>query len=301
MLIVVDPRRLMIFRAVVRAGALGAAARELGWTQPAVSQHLRQLERETGCTLLLRGPRGVTPTEAGSLLVVRADAIAAQLAMAEEELAGIAALRRGRVRLAAFPSASATLVPQALARLRQTSPGIDVALTEAEPPEALALLTDGQVDLALVFGYREAPVPTAADLSWVPLGREPVRLVLPAGRIDGRGSVSLDRLTDEPWIAGCDRCRAHLVYLCGQAGFVPNIRHVTDDYVVVQNLVAAGLGVALLPRSALAAYHHPEIDIRPLRPASYRYLGVIHRAGAETVPTVRALLEALVVQRGTTD
>lgn len=294
MLMVVDPRRLMIFRTVVRAGALGAAAREIGWTQPAVSQHLQQLEREAGCTLVLRGPRGVTPTEAGTLLLARADAIAAQLAMAEEELAGVAALRRGRVRLAAFPSASATLVPRALARLVGTSPGIDVALTEAEPPEALALLTDGQVDLALVFGYREAPVPTTSELGWVPLGREPVRLVLPVSRVAGGKRVTLEELADEPWIAGCDRCRAHLVHLCEQAGFAPNIRHVTDDYVVVQNLVAAGLGVALLPRSALEAYHHPDLDIRPLRPTSYRHLGAIHRAGAETVPAVRALLEALV-------
>jgi DNA-binding transcriptional LysR family regulator len=286
----------MIFRTVVRAGALGAAARELGWTQPAVSQHLRQLEREAGCTLLLRGPRGVAPTEAGTLLVARADAIAAQLAMAEEELAGVSALRRGRVRLAAFPSASATLVPRALARIGADSPGIDVALTEAEPPEALALLADGQVDLALVFGYREAPAPTAAELSWVPLGREPVRLVLPAGRGRG-GRVTLAQLADEPWIAGCDRCRAHLIHLCEQAGFVPHIRHVTDDYVVVQNLVAAGLGVALLPRSALETYHHPDLDIQPLRPTSYRHLGAIHRVGAETVPAVRALLEALVAEQ----
>jgi DNA-binding transcriptional LysR family regulator len=289
----------MIFRTVVRAGALGAAARELGWTQPAVSQQLRQLERETGCTLLLRGPRGVTPTEAGTLLVARADAVAAQLAMAEEEVAGVAALRRGRVRLAAFPSASATLVPRALARLSQDSPDLDVALTEAEPPEALALLADGQVDLALVFGYREAPAPTAAELSWVPLGREPVRLVLPAGRVSGGRRVGLAELADQPWIAGCDRCRAHLLHLCDQAGFVPNIRHVTDDYVVVQNLVAAGLGVALLPRSALDAYRHPALDIQPLRPASYRHLGAVHRAGAETVPAVRALLEALVTERVT--
>jgi DNA-binding transcriptional LysR family regulator len=286
----------MIFRTVARAGALGAAARELGWTQPAVSQHLRQLEREAGCTLLLRGPRGVRPTEAGTLLLARADVIAAQLDMAEEELAGVAALRRGRVRLAAFPSASATLVPRALARLGRDSPGIDVALTEAEPPEALTLLTDGQVDLALVFGYREAPVPTLVDPSWVPLGREPVRLVLPTGHRAAR-PTELASLSEEPWIAGCDRCRAHLVHLAGQAGFTPHIRHVTDDYVVVQNLVAAGLGVALLPRSALDAYRHPEVDVRPVQPVSHRHIGLIHRAGAETVPAVRALLEALVRER----
>ena len=225
--------------------------------------------------------------------MARADAIAAQLAMAEEELAGVAALRRGRVRLAAFPSASATLVPRALARIGQDSPGIDVALTEAEPPEALALLADGQVDLALVFGYREAPVPTAAELSWVPLGREPVRLVLPAGRVaggrsDGPGGAGRPS-RGSPAATGAARTWSTCAT---QAGFVPNIRHVTDDYVVVQNLVAAGLGVALLPRSALEAYRHPELDIRPLRPASYRHLGAIHRAGAETVPAVRALLEA---------
>ena len=293
----VDPRRLMIFRTVARAGALGAAARELGWTQPAVSQHLRRLEREAGCTLLLRGPRGVRPTEAGTLLLARADAIAAQLDMAEEELAGVAALRRGRVRLAAFPSASATLVPRALARLGRDNPGIDVALTEAEPPEALTLLRDGQVDLALVFGYREAPVPTLVDLSWVPLGREPVRLVLPPGRALDRRGAELGALSEESWIAGCDRCRAHLVHLAEQAGFTPQIRHVTDDYVVVQSLVAVGLGVALLPRSALDAYRHPEVDVRPLRPASHRHIGAIHRTGAETVPAVRALLDALVTER----
>lgn len=296
-LIRMDPRRLMIFRTVTRAGSLGAAARELGWSQPAVSQHLRQLEREAGCTLLLRGPRGVRPTEAGALLLARVDTIAAQLDMAAEELAGVASLRRGRVRLAAFPSASATLVPPALARLAEASPGLDVALTEAEPPAARALLDDGQVDVALVFGYREAPVPTAADLAWVPLGREPVRLVLPPRRVAGRQAVTLDVLADEPWIAGCERCRAHLVHLCAEAGFTPHIRHVTDDYVVVQNLVAAGLGVALLPKSALDAHHHPDLDIRPLRPASFRHLGAIHRAGAETVPAVRALLEALVAER----
>ena len=287
----------MIFRTVARAGSLGAAAREFGWTQPAVSQQLRHLEREAGCTLLLRGPRGVRPTEAGTLLLARADAIAAQLDMAAEELAGVASLRRGQVRLAAFPSASATLVPPALARLARDSPDLDVALTEAEPPQALALLADGDVDVALVFGYGEAPVPTAADLGWVPLGREPVRLLLPPGRVSDRSTVTLDALADEPWIAGCERCRAHLVYLCEQTGFVPHIRHVTDDYVVVQNLVAAGLGVALLPQSALDAHHHPDLDIRPLRPASFRHLGAIHRAGAETVPAVRALLEALVAER----
>ena len=134
------------------------AARELGWTQPAVSQHLRALERSAGCALLLRGAGGVELTEPGRMLLARADALAVQLHMAEEELADLTALRRGRVRLAAYPSAAATLVPRAMAGLRARHPDIDVELTEAEPPEALALLLAGDADLALVFSLRR---PTA--------------------------------------------------------------------------------------------------------------------------------------------
>ena len=96
-----DPRRLLIFRAVARAGSISGAARELGWTQPAVSQHLRALEREAGSALLLRGPTGVELTEPGRVLLARADAVASQLHMAEEELSALGDLRRGQVRLVA--------------------------------------------------------------------------------------------------------------------------------------------------------------------------------------------------------
>jgi DNA-binding transcriptional LysR family regulator len=121
-MLVGGPARLMIFRTVVRAGALGAAARELGWTQPAVSQHLRQLEREAGCTLLLRGPRGVRPTEAGDPAAGPGRRHRRPARHGGGGAGRGRALRRGRVRLAAFPSASATLVPRALARLGQDSP-----------------------------------------------------------------------------------------------------------------------------------------------------------------------------------
>src|SRR3954464_13808428 len=148
-----DPRRLLIFRTVARAGSISAAARELGWTQPAVSQHLRALERAAGCALLLRGAGGVELTEPGRVLLARADALAVQLHMAEEELAELTALRRGRVRLAADPSPAAALGARAIAGLGARHPEIDVELTEVEPPEALALLATGDVDLALVFAY----------------------------------------------------------------------------------------------------------------------------------------------------
>ncbi len=289
-----DPRRLLIFREVARAGSISAAARTLGWTQPAVSQHLRALEREAGSTLLLRGPTGVELTEPGRVLLVRADAVASHLHMATEELTAIGALRRGLVRLVAYPTAAATWAPRAIAGLRRRHPDIDVTLTETEPPEAIALLESGDADLALVFGYDAAPVVEGSELRWVAVGAEPVDLVLPPGHpAADRRRLRLDQLRGEQWIAGCDRCRAHLVELCRAAGFDPDVRHVSDDYVVVQNLVAAGLGVSMLPRSATVAHRNPDVQLRPSRSWGVRNVGIAHREGAESVPATAALIEEL--------
>ena len=289
-----DPRRLLIFRAVARAGSISAAARELGWTQPAVSQHLRALEREAGSALLLRGPAGVELTEPGRVLLARADAVASHLHMAEEELSALGELRRGQVRLVAYPTAAATWAPGALARLRRAHPDIDVTLTEMEPPEAIAELERGDADLALIFGYDGDPVAGSRELRWSPTGVEPVDLVLPPDHpAAGRRRPGLAQLRDEAWIAGCDRCREHLVDLCTEAGFAPDIRHVSDDYVVVQNLVAEGLGIAMLPRSATTAYRNPDVQLRPGRAWGARRVGIAHRDGADGVPANAALIREL--------
>ena len=294
----VDPRRLLIFREVARAGSISGAARSLGWTQPAVSQHLRALERSAGCALLLRGSTGVELTEPGRVLLGRADALAAELHMAQEELADLTDLRRGRVRLAAYPSAAATLVPRAVAGLRARHPDIDVELTEVEPPEAFELIEAGDVDLALVFTYDADPVEGDSgrqqQLRWQPLDQEPVSLVLAADDpLRTRRGLGLRHLEHTPWIVGCARCRAHTLALCEAAGFAPTVRHVSDDYVVVQNLVAVGLGVALLPRSALDAYRHPGVAVREHASYGTRTFGIVHREGAQTVPATAALLREL--------
>lgn len=291
-LMAVDVRRVMIFRSVARVGSISAAARELGWTQPAVSQHLGALEREVGTPLLLRGPRGVSLTEAGRLLLARAEVVAGQLHMADEELAAVAQVRRGNVRLAAYPSALATLVPRAMAGLQRRYPEVDVKLVDAEPPEALALLERGDVDLALVFGYEPQ-----ADLGLVfrsrPVGTEPVRLIVPRRSRYARGRLTVADLAGEPWIVGCVRCRAHLVDLCHQAGFEPIERHSTDDYVVRQNLVAAGLGVTLLPEAALTAFRHPDVVVRRSEAFGRRSTSIVYRDGADLVPASAAFMAEL--------
>lgn len=293
-----DPRRLLIFRQVARRGSLSAAAAALGWTQPAVGQHIQRLERDLGLALALRSTRGITLTEAGTRLLSHADAVASRLAAAGQEMDALRTLRTGRLRLAAFPSAAATLIPSALARLAAAAPGLDVWLTELEPPEALAAVLAGGVDLAVLFHHPGAQGPDRhPDLVIGILGDDPVHAVLPArhhGGEDGmRTPLNFADLARERWIAGCLRCRTHLQALARTAGFEPDIRHTTDDYVVVQNLVAAGLAVALLPALALAAAPNPQVITAPISGNPARQISLAHRKEVTAVPAVKAAVHAL--------
>jgi molybdate transport repressor ModE-like protein len=291
-----DPRRVLLFRTVARAGSLSAAARELGTTQSAVSQQLQQLEREAGGALLVRTTRGARLTEAGTALLARADAVHSALHLAREELGALADLRAGTVRLAAFPSAAATLVPGAVRSLHDEHAGVEVTLVETEPPEAWASVLAGDIDVALVFGY-DGPPRDDGSLAWVPLGVESLHLVLPPGN-DAPADVPSAWLARQSWVAGCERCRQHLVDSCRAAGFEPRLLHESDDYVVVQNLVAHGLGVTLLPELALTAFRHPEVDVRPASTFGERHVGIAHRPGAENVPAIRAVMERLQANAG---
>ena len=254
-----DPRRLQIFAEVAHRGSLAAAAHTLGWTQPAVAQHINRLERDAGCALIIRTSRGVLLTEAGQTLLPHAEAITARLAAARAELTALTDLRAGRVRLAAFPSACATFIARAISLLAERRPGLDIRLTEAEPTEARTLLTEGDVDLAVIFTYDNVPG-HESDATPTPLFNDPMLLVLPAGHpLGAHHAPTLSSAGDQRWIAGCPTCRLHLTTAAASHGFHPDIRHSTDDYVVTQTLVAAGLGVALLPTLALEAARRPEI------------------------------------------
>jgi DNA-binding transcriptional LysR family regulator len=285
-----DVTRLRVLVAVARHGSVTAAARALNYAQPSVSHHIARLEAETGTQLLERVGRGIRLTEAGQLLAERAEEIIGRLDSAEAELAAHVGLRSGRVRLAAFPSALATLVPAAAAMLSAETPGLEFMLTEAEPPEALRMLRAGYVDVAVVFRHYQEdagnPPPQPADegTSGVLLLDEQVHLVTPAPPADAvpadavpadvvpADAVSADavpiadlaRYAGSRWIAGCERCRAHLVRQCESAGFTPRISFTTDDYLAVQALVAAGLGVTTLPGLCLRAARHPGVVTAPL-------------------------------------
>lgn len=281
----------------MHAGSISAGARVLGWTQPAVSQHLQALERELRTPLVVRGSRGVSATEAGAALLRHADAIAARLADAESEVAELVHLRSGLVRLSAFPSGAAVHVPPALARLAASAPGVEVNLAVEEPPEALDRVRAGQVDLALVFDHPDDGDGFDSDVTHTSLMVEDLLMVVPADQgaeegPSGSARPGLAAFEGRRWIAGCQRCRRHLLTAAARAGFEPDIRHETDDYVVVQSMVAHGLGVSLLPRTALEAFRHPGVRVLEVSDAGTRALSLAHRPGVERVPAVAALIGA---------
>lgn len=217
----IEARHLRVLRAVATTGSFSAAARELGCTQPAVSQQMKALESSAGTTLLIRTGREMRLTQAGEALVRHASGILAGLTAAEEEVAAIAGLRAGRVRLVSFPSGSSTLVPGALAALRAEHPGTRVSLVEAEPPRSVDLLRDGDCDIALAFRYGTTGGEWD-DLVVRPLLTDRLIGLVPDGhRLADASSVSIGELADESWIAGCPRCRRQLVEVCEASGFAP--------------------------------------------------------------------------------
>ncbi|RBM15882.1 LysR family transcriptional regulator [Streptomyces sp. PT12] len=254
-----DLTRLRVLVAVAREGSVTAAAEALHYAQPSVSHHLAKLEAEAGVVLVRRAGRGIVLTDAGRLLAARAEEILGQVKAAQAELAAHAGLATGRVRLAAFPSALATLVPAAAALLAGDHPGVELALSEAEPPEALAALRSAEVDAALIFDHDEPLPGDRRNTTVTPLLHEPMYVVTPGGARWEGPMTSLATFGGENWIAGCERCRTHLSALCARAGFAPRITFETDDYVAVQALVAAGLGVGVLPGLALRAHRHPGV------------------------------------------
>ncbi|MFB9234448.1 LysR family transcriptional regulator [Plantactinospora siamensis] len=283
-----DVARLRVLVAVARLGSVTAAARELRYAQPSVSHHLSRLEAETGVPLLQRVGRGVRLTPAGALLAERAAEILGRLDAVETELAAHAGLRAGRVRLAAFPSALGTFVPDAAAAFATAHPDVELVLVEAEPPDAVRALRAGEVDVALTFAHSGTPA-EPDGLRRTRLLVEPLYLVTRAG--PGRQPRLADHAGDR-WIAGCERCREHLVRACAAAGFVPRVAFTTDDYVAVQRLVAAGLGVTTLPALALAA--HRDAAVRATRlPAGDRVISAAVHGSPPDPPATVALLAHL--------
>jgi molybdate transport repressor ModE-like protein len=294
-----DLHSIRIVRAIAETGSITGAARQLGFSQPAISQHLQRTEARLGLPLVLRVGRGIRLTEAGALLARHAVAISDALDAAAGDLAELAGMRTGTARIAAFPTASSTLIPRLLRSMRETHPGIVISYVEAEPPEALAMLRNGAIDLAITFSYpgdRADPHrDIARGLAMTPLFTEEMVLALPeAHPLAAAENVGVGDLSDDHWIAGCPLCRGHLLAVCEAAGFDPVIDHETDNAIAVLHLVASQLGVALLPRLALATAAIPAgAAIRATSPVSKRSIQLVRHTDSIRVPGIAATVDAI--------
>jgi DNA-binding transcriptional LysR family regulator len=287
--------RLKVLKEVAYRGSFSAAAEALSYTQSAVSQQIAALESEAGMALLERHPRGVSLTAAGQTLVSHADGILARLDAAEASLAAIAGLRGGRLRVASFPTAGATLMPLAIATFSAAYPEIELTLAEGEPEVIVARLRAGELDLALLFEFAGEKLPTE-DVTRTELLEDPMYLALPrAHPLARKGRLRLADLAPEAWVqtSSSSPCARHVVRSCHAAGFEPNVAFESDDYQTVQGLVAAGVGVALIPELALSVVRD-DIAIRALSPAPpIRQVIAATPAGARLVPAAPAMLGEL--------
>src|ERR1700724_1989709 len=242
-------RRLQILREVAYRGSFSAAAEALSYTQSAVSQQIAALEAEAGMALLERHPRGVRLTAAGQTLVGHAEGILARLDAADAALSAIAGLRGGRLRMASFPTAGATLMPLAIATFRSAYPDVELMLVEGEPEVIAPRLRAGELDLALLFEF-DGETLLGADMERLELTEDPMYLALPGDHaLAGRRRLRLEDLRDEAWVqtSRASACARHVVRSCHAAGFEPIVSFESDDYQTVQGLVAAGGGVAPSP------------------------------------------------------
>jgi DNA-binding transcriptional LysR family regulator len=266
----INLRRLQVLCEVVGRGSFSAAAEALSYTQSAVSQSIARLEAETGAKLVVRDRRGIRPTAAGTTLVDHAETIFAQVQAAEAEIEAVLGARAGRLRVASFPSAGATLMPLAVARFRDTHPDVALTLAEGEPEEIAPRLRAGEFDLALLFEFPGTRARPGVGLRSVTLLEDPMHVVLPAEHpLASKPALSLVDLADQQWVqtSASSPCARHVVRSCLAAGFEPDVAFESDDYETVQGLVAAGVGVALIPRLALTRVHS-DIVVRELAPRS---------------------------------
>jgi DNA-binding transcriptional LysR family regulator len=288
---VIDPRRLRVLRALADHGTVTAAGAALHLTPSAVSQQLAALESETGQELLRRRGRRVSLTAAGELLVEHANAVAAELERAQAALASFAGGTTGRVELASFASAITQVVAPAIAQLRVRAPGVIVLVRDAEGHASLPLLLDGEIDIAITEEYRFAPRTNDQRLTRFPLYTEPFDLVLPDSHpLAERDTVDIHALADEQWIAPLpgNPCRD----VVEAAMDNPRIVHTSDDFRAIVALVAAGAGVALVPRNALTEI--PGAIAVPVhgKPPRRRVFAAVRR-GSESHPLIRTALSAL--------
>jgi DNA-binding transcriptional LysR family regulator len=292
-----DLKLLTTFREVAVRRSFSDAAAALSFTQPAVSQHIGRLEEAVGARLLERGARGVSLTPAGEVMLRQASLLLDAARRAEEDVRLAAGIGRARVRVAAFPTAAAGLVPGATRELRARRPDGELVLQVLENEPALDALLAGRVDVALIVESALSPSNPRPGVDYLPVCSDELRLAVSADHpLATRTSVSLEELQAEAFliteVAGTCADSNVVLHAFRDAGYEPNVSFESDDYQALQGMAASGIGVALIPTIALIS-SRPDIVVLPLRGrAPAREIIAAVRAG-EDEPLVDHMVEAL--------
>jgi DNA-binding transcriptional LysR family regulator len=314
-----DSRRLRVLCEVARTGSFSAAAESLGYTQPAISRQIATLEVEVGATLIRRVPKGAVLTDAGRLLVDRAETILARLDDVENELRALAGLQGGRLRVATFASAASSVVPVAIAAFRERHPGVELSVVMADPVDSIPRLRAGELDLALSHdamgdpGQENGSVSAAvgrpsvdgdgvnggapAGIEFVHLFDDPMYVAMRAGHpLADSPSLRLADFATEPWmLATTHTCPDSRLFLraCHAAGFEPKIAFQNDDYPAILGFVAAGVGVAMIPDMVARSVRDDVVvrDLDPPAPPRPILATVPHGYRSPAVSAMLAVLE----------
>ncbi|MEU3507858.1 LysR family transcriptional regulator [Streptomyces longwoodensis] len=290
-----DLQRLRALHAVSVHGTVGRAAAALGYTPSAVSQQIAKLERETRTVLLEREGRGVRLTAEAHQLVATAQQLMAIVERAETDLERRRGLPSGRLTLAAFPSAARGLLPGVLAELARRHPALDARLTEVDPHLSVDLVAKGAVDLAVAHDWDIAPLPAPAGVEHAVIGDDLCDLLVPAGHpFAGRAAVRREELGGERWVCQPPGrvCHDWLVRTLRAAGHEPDLVHTAEENPTLVALVAAGLGIALIPRLGRGPLPEGVVEVR-LDPLPVRRLYALWREGAARRPAIAETVRAL--------
>jgi DNA-binding transcriptional LysR family regulator len=284
--------RLRALHAVSAHGSIIAAAETLNVTTSAVSQQLAKLELETGQRLLERHGRGVRLTDAATTLVSRTQRVLSLLEEAEAELEGTDGAVTGRITIAAFATAARGLAPTALQGLRKAYPQLDITFHELEPGDSIPRLVRRDVDLIIINDWQNEPLALPDGLTKAPLFDDVADIALPPGhRLSKAKTVKLSELAGEAWIAWqAGICHDFLIHTLRKAGHDPKITHTAGEYATQLALVAAGLGVCVLPR--LGRDPVPKgVTVLPSEPALRRHVYAAWRTHATRRNVIRAAVE----------
>ncbi|HET8616496.1 MAG TPA: LysR family transcriptional regulator [Actinomycetales bacterium] len=292
----IDLRRLRVLRELEQRGTVSATGDALHLTPSAVSQQIAGLARDLGVPLLEKQGRGVRLTGQARVLLRHADAVQERLELARADLAAWGEGDVGEVRVGALSTAISALVAPCLARLRSERPRLTLRVTETDPPDALTRLDSGDLDIVLAADFRDAPSLGDPRYHRVDLLTDRMDAVLPEGhRLADPAGVRLEQLASEPWVASDvdNPCSQITVAVCASAGFSPDVRHHCLEWDAVAALVAAGAGVALIPRLA-QPLRQKGLSVCPVlgAPASRRIYAAV-RGGAQNDPGTAAVLACL--------